>query len=61
MPLNKQKFLMATPAVTLEYTPGSLCNLRKTRRIPPHREMRPDSPTLRAEQLLVHNQTGKEP
>ena len=61
MQLNKQKFLTATPAVTREYTPGSRHNSRKTRRIPLHREMRPDSPALHAEQLLVPNQTGKEP
>ena len=58
--LNKQKFLMATPAVTREYTPGSCCNLRKTMRLPPRREMRPDSRALCAEQFLVPNQTGKE-
>ena len=46
MSLNKQKFLMATPAVPREYTPGSCRNSRKTTRLPPHREMRPDSPAL---------------
>ena len=61
MSLNKQKFLMATPAVTREYNPGSHRNSRKTMRLPPHREMRPDSPALCAEQFLVINQTGKEP
>ena len=52
---------MAIPAVSQEYTPGSRRNSRKTRRIPPHQEMRPDSLALHAEQLLVPNQTGKEP
>ena len=61
MQLNKQKFLTATPAVTREYTPGSHCNFRKTRRIPLHGEMRPDSPALHAEQCHVPKQTGKEP
>ena len=61
MSLYKQKFLMSTPAVTREYTPGSGRKLRKTRRLPPRREMRPDSPALRSEQCLVPNQTGKEP
>ena len=61
MSLNKQKFLMATPAVSGEYTPGSRRNSRKTMRLPHCREMRPDSPALCAEQFLVPNQTGKEP
>ena len=61
MSLNKQKFLMATPALTQEYTPGSRRNLRKTIRLPPRREMSPDSPALHAEHFLVPNQTGKEP
>ena len=34
MSLNKQKFLMATPALTWEYTTGSHRNLRKTMRLP---------------------------
>ena len=61
MSLNKEKFLMTTPTVTREYTPGSRRNSRKTMRLPPRREMRPDSPALQIEQLLVPNQTGKEP
>ena len=51
---------MATTAGTREYTPGSRRNSRKTMRLPPHTEMRPDSTALRAEQCLVPNQTGKE-
>ena len=39
--LNKQKFSMATPALTQEYNPSSCRKLRKTLRLPPHREMRP--------------------
>ena len=57
MSLNKEKFLMTTPAVTRECTLGSCRNSRKTRRLPPRQEMRPDSP---AEQFLVPNQTGHE-
>ena len=60
MLLKKQKLLMATPAVTRECTPGSRHNSRKTMKLPPHREMRPDSPALRAEQCLVPNKTCKE-
>ena len=59
--MNKQKFLMATPAITREHTPDSRRNSRKTMRLDARREMRPDSPSLRAEQFLVPNQTGKEP
>ena len=59
--MNKQKFLMATPAITREHTPGSRRNSRKPMRIATRLEMRPDSPALHAEQLLVPNQTGKEP
>ena len=59
--LNKQKFLMATPAVTREHTPGSHCNSRKTMRIPARKEMKTDSPALRVEQFLVPNHTKKEP
>ena len=55
MSLIKEKFLMATLAVTREYTPGSRRNSRKTMRLSRHREMRHDSP---AEQFLVPNQTG---
>ena len=57
MSLKKQKFLMATLAVTPECTPGSRRNTRKTMKLPPHQEMRPDFPALRAEQCLVPNQT----
>ena len=59
--MNKQKFLMATPAITREHTPGSSRNWRKTMRLAARWEMRPDSPALRAEQFLVTNQTCKEP
>ena len=34
MSLNKQKLLVATPAVTRECTPGSCCNWRKTMKHP---------------------------
>ena len=44
---------MDIPAVTREYTPGSCGNSRKPIRHPPHREMRPDSRALRAEQFRV--------
>ena len=57
--MNKEKFLMATPAITREHTPGSHRNSRKTMRLAARREMRPDSPALHAEQFLVPNQTGK--
>ena len=59
--MNKQKFLMATPAITGEHIPGSRRNSRKTMRLAARREIRPDSPAMRAEQFLVPNQTGKEP
>ena len=59
--MNKQKFLMATPAITRELTPGSPRNSRKTMRLAARGEMRPDSPALHAQQYLVPNQTGKEP
>ena len=59
--MNKQKFLMATPTITREHTPGSRRNSRKTMRLAARCEMRPDCPALRAEQFLVPNQTGKEP
>ena len=59
--MNKQKFLMATPAITREHTPGSRRNSRKTKRLAAHCEMRPDSPALHAEKFLVPNQTDKEP
>ena len=58
--MNKQKFLMATPAITREHTPGSRRNSRKNMRLAALRETRPDSPALRTEQFLVPNQTGKE-
>ena len=61
MSLNKQKFLMSTPALTCKYTPGYCCNSRKPMRLPPQREMRPDSAKFGAEQFLVLNQTLKEP
>ena len=60
MSLNKEMFLMSTRSVNREYSPGSHRNSRKTMRLPPRREMKPDSPILRAEQFLVPNQTGKE-
>ena len=44
---------MAIPAVTREYSPGSRRNARKTMRLPPQRETRPDSPALHAEQFRV--------
>ena len=44
---------MDIPSVTREYTPGSCGNSRKPMRHPPHREMRPDSRALRAEQFRV--------
>ena len=59
--MNKQKFLIATPAITRELTPGSRRNSRKTMRLTDRLEMRSDSPAMRAEQFLVPNQTGKEP
>ena len=59
--LNKQNFLMATPTITREHTPGSRRNSIKTMIFPARREMRPNSLALLAEQFLVTNQTGKEP
>ena len=59
--MNKQKFLMATPAITREHTPGSRLNSRKTMRLAARGDKRPDSPALHVEQFLVPNQTGKEP
>ena len=61
MSLNKQKFLMSTPAITRKYTPGSRRNSRKPMRLPPRRETRPVSAKFGAEQFLVPNQTHKEP
>ena len=59
--MNKEKFFMATPAITREHTPGTRRNSSKTMKLATRREMRSDSPALRAEQFLVPNQTGKEP
>ena len=59
--MNKQKFLMATPAINREHNPGSRRNSRKTMRLAARYELTPDSPALHAEQFLVPNQTGKEP
>ena len=61
MSLNKHKFSWYIPAVTREYTPGSRRNSRKTMRLPPRREMRPDSPALCAEEFHVPQQTSNEP
>ena len=51
---------MGIPAVSREYTPGSLRNSRKTMRLPPRREMSTVSPALRAEQFRIPNETQKE-
>ena len=59
--MNKQKFLMATPAITREYTPGSWRNSRNPMSHLPHQELRPESPSLGAEEFRVPNQTRKEP
>ena len=59
--MNKLEFRMDIPAVTRKYTPGSCNNSRKPRRLPPRREMRPDSPSLCPVQLRFPNQTRKEP
>ena len=61
MSLNKQKLLMATPALPRDCIPGFRLNSRKTMKLSPHCEMSPDSPALHAEQWLIPNQTGKEP
>ena len=61
MSMNKQKFLMATPAITREHTPGSRRNSGKTMRLAARLEIRPDFPALREEQFLVPIQTGREP
>ena len=42
-------------------TPRACRNSRKSMRLPPRHEMRPDSPALHAEQLRFPNQTHKEP
>ena len=52
---------MAIPAVTREYTPGSCRNSTNPMRNPSRREMRPESPALRAEESRIPNQTRKEP
>ena len=52
---------MDIPAVTRKYTPGSCRNSRKPMRLPPRREMRPNSPALQAEEFCFPNQTRKEP
>ena len=59
--LNNRMFRMGIPVVTREYTPGDCCNSRKPMRLPHRHEMRPDSPSLHAEQLRIPNQTHKEP
>ena len=61
MSVRKQKFLMATTAITQKHNPGSRRNSRKTMRLAARCVMRPDSPALRAEQFLVPNHTGKGP
>ena len=40
---------MGIPVVTREYTPRACRNSRKSMRLPPRHEMRPDSPGLHAE------------
>ena len=50
---------MAISAVTREYTPGSCRNSKNPLRHPPRRELRLDSPELRAEQSRVPNQTHR--
>ena len=52
---------MGIPVVTREYTPGACRNTRKSMRLPPRHEMRPDSAALHAEQLRFPNQTHKDP
>ena len=52
---------MALPAITRDCIPGFHRNSRKTKKLPPCWEMRPDSPALHADQCLFPNQTGKEP
>ena len=59
--MNKQKFLMSTPTITRDHTPGSGRNSIKTMILAARWEMRPDSPAWRAEQFLFPHQTGKEP
>ena len=52
---------MVITAVTREYTPGSCRNSRNPISYPPRRELRPESPSLGAEQFRVPNQTRKGP
>ena len=52
---------MGIPVATREYTPRACRNSRKSMRLPPHHEMRPDSPALYAEELCFPNQTYMEP
>ena len=52
---------MGIPVVTREYNPRACRNSKKPMRLPPHHEMRPDSPALHAEQLSFRNQTHKDP
>ena len=59
--MNKQKFLMTTPTITREHTPGSCHNSRNPMTHTPRWEMRLDFPALGAEESRVQNQTGKEP
>ena len=58
---EETRVLKGHPLVTREYTPGSCPNSRKTMRLPPRREMRPDSTALCAEEFRVPHQTQKEP
>ena len=51
---------MHIPAVTREYNPGLCHNSRNPMRLPTHREMRPNSLALRAEQFRFRNETRKE-
>ena len=55
MSMNKQKFLMATPAITREHTP----DFRRTSINPmthtPRWEMRLDFPAFRAEHYRIPN------
>ena len=52
---------MSIPTVTREYTPCSRRNSRKTMRLRPRQETRPDSHALHAEQYHIENQSHKEP
>ena len=52
---------MGIPVATREFTPRACRNSRKSMRLPPRHEMRPNSPALHAEQLCFPNQTHKEP